>query len=106
NWYWGLVVVLVIVGPWAGAVTVATDGAFWSTAIAGDLAPKLAGGQETHGAPPGYHTLLAPLLAFPLTLPLAAAAVTAWRRRKEPGVRFALAWLIPAWLVFEATPTK
>jgi 4-amino-4-deoxy-L-arabinose transferase-like glycosyltransferase len=37
---------------------------------------------------------------------LPAAAVAAWRRRKEPGVRFALAWLIPAWLAFEALPTK
>jgi len=106
NWYWGLILVAVVVGPWAGAVTVATDGGFWSTAIAGDLAPKLAGGQETHGAPPGYHTLLAPLLLFPMTLMLPAAATTAWRRWREPGVKFALCWLIPAWIVFEATPTK
>jgi 4-amino-4-deoxy-L-arabinose transferase-like glycosyltransferase len=106
QWWWGLVIVAVIVGPWAGAVTVATDGAFWSAAFGGDLAPKLAGGQETHGAPPGYHTLLAPLLTFPMTLMLPAAMVTAWRRRREPGVRFALAWLVPVWLVFEAMPTK
>jgi 4-amino-4-deoxy-L-arabinose transferase-like glycosyltransferase len=106
KWWWGLVIVAAIVGPWAGAVTVATDGAFWSKAIGGDLAPKLVGGQETHGAPPGYHTLLAPVLAFPMTLMLPAAAVAAWRRRGEPGVRFALAWLIPSWLVFEAMPTK
>src|SRR5205085_10672826 len=26
--------------------------------------------------------------------------------RAEPGVRFALAWLIPTWLVFELLPTK
>ena len=106
KWWWGLIVVAVIVGPWAGAVTVRTDGAFWSAAVGGDLAPKLAGGQETHGAPPGYHTLLAPLLTFPMTLMLPAAAVAAWRRRREPGVRFALAWLLPAWAVFEAMPTK
>ncbi|WP_411286756.1 ArnT family glycosyltransferase [Phenylobacterium sp.] len=106
NWPWGVIIVLLIVGPWAGAVTVATDGGFWSAAVAGDLAPKLAGGQETHGAPPGYHTLLAPLLAFPMTLLLPAAMVTAWRRRGESGVRFALAWLVPAWLLFEMLPTK
>lgn len=106
NWVWGLILFAAIVGPWAGAVTVATDGGFWSAALTGDLAPKLAGGQESHGAPPGYHTLLAPLLAFPMTLMLPAAAVTAWRRRREPGVRFALAWLIPTWILFEAMPTK
>lgn len=106
KWWWGLIIVAVIVGPWAGAVTVATDGGFWSAALGGDLAPKLAGGQESHGAPPGYHTLLAPLLTFPMTLLLPAAAVVAWKRWREPGVRFALAWLIPTWLVFEAMPTK
>jgi len=106
RWVWGLIVVALIVGPWAGAVTVATDGGFWSQAVGGDLAPKLAGGQESHGAPPGYHTLLAPILSFPITFLLPAAAVTAWTRRREPGVRFALAWLIPTWLMFEAMPTK
>lgn len=106
KWWWGLIIVLAVVGPWAGAVTVATDGGFWSEAVGSDLAPKLAGGQETHGAPPGYHLLLTPLLAFPMTLLLPAAAVAAWRHRAEPGVRFALAWLVPAWIVFEALPTK
>ena len=106
RWWWGLVVVLAVVGPWAGAVTVATDGGFWTQAISSDLAPKLAGGQESHGAPPGYHTLLTPILAFPMTLLLPAAAIAAWRFRREPGVRFALAWLIPTWLMFELLPTK
>lgn len=103
---WGLVVILAVVGPWAGAVTVATDGEFWSQAIGGDLAPKLVGGHESHGAPPGLHALLAPILAFPMTLLLPAAGVAAWRLRAEPGVRFAIAWLIPTWLVFELLPTK
>lgn len=106
KWWWGLIIVLAVVGPWAGAVTVATDGGFWSEAVGSDLAPKLAGGQETHGAPPGYHLLLAPILTFPMTLLLPAAAVAAWRLRAEPGVRFAIAWLVPAWLVFELLPTK
>ena len=29
-----------------------------------------------------------------------------WRGRAEPGVRFALCWLVPSWLVFELVPTK
>jgi len=106
KWWWGLIIVLAVVGPWAGAVTVATDGGFWSIAVGSDLAPKLAGGQETHGAPPGYHLLLTPILAFPMTLLLPAAAVAAWRHRAEPGVRFAIAWLVPSWILFEILPTK
>ncbi len=106
GWAWGLLLVLAVVGPWAIAITVATDGAFWTGAVGGDLAPKLAGGHETHGAPPGLHLLLAPLLTFPATALLPVALVTGWLRRSEPGVRFALAWLIPGWIVFEIMPTK
>ncbi|MBR7621671.1 glycosyltransferase family 39 protein [Phenylobacterium sp. 20VBR1] len=106
GWSWGLILFAAVVGPWAWAVTVATDGGFWSAALVGDLAPKLAGGQESHGAFPGYHTLATPLLFFPATLLLPAALTHGWRHRAEPGVRFALAWLIPAFLVFELTPTK
>jgi 4-amino-4-deoxy-L-arabinose transferase-like glycosyltransferase len=106
RWYWGTIIVLLIIGPWAGAVTVATDGGFWTTALGGDLAPKLVGGQESHGAPPGYHTALTPFLTFPMTLLLPAAAVLAWRRRREPGVLFAIAWFAPTFLLFEILPTK
>jgi 4-amino-4-deoxy-L-arabinose transferase-like glycosyltransferase len=106
GWGWGLPLVALIVGPWAIAITVATDGGFWREAIAGDLAPKIAGGHESHGAPPGYYLLLAPLLVFPATLMLPAALSTAWSRRAEPAIRFLVCWLVPAWLVFELTPTK
>jgi len=106
GWIWGLIILAAVVGPWAGAVTVATDGGFWTTAFGADFAPKLVGGQESHGAPPGYHTLLAPLLIFPGALLLPAALALGWNQRHQPGVKFALCWLIPAWIVFEATPTK
>ncbi len=106
GWSWGGLILLAVVGPWALAITVATDGAFWGAAVGGDLAPKLAGRAEGHGAPPGFYLLLAPLLLFPATLLFPAGAVAAWRARAEPAVRFALCWLIPSWLLFEAAPTK
>ena len=106
GWGWGLPLVALIVGPWAIAITIATDGGFWREAIMGDLAPKVAGGHESHGAPPGYYILAAPLLLFPATLMLPAALSTAWSRRAEPAVRFLICWLVPAWLMFELTPTK
>jgi 4-amino-4-deoxy-L-arabinose transferase-like glycosyltransferase len=106
GWIWGVVLVAAIVGPWAVAITVSTDGAFWTGAIDGDLAPKLAGGHETHGAPPGLHALLLPILAFPSTFLIPAALVAGWKGRRSTGVRFALAWLVPSWVVFELMPTK
>ena len=55
---------------------------------------------------PGLHLLLLPLLAFPATLPVLVALPAAWSRRGEPATRFLIAWAVPAWLVFEAVPTK
>jgi 4-amino-4-deoxy-L-arabinose transferase-like glycosyltransferase len=106
GWGWGLIFLCAVTLPWAVAITVATDGAFWGAAIGGDLAPKLMEGQEGHGAPPGYYLVLLPLLIFPAAFLLPAAAVRAWRTRGEPATRFALCWMVPAWLVFELTPTK
>lgn len=106
GWGWGLPLVALIVGPWAIAITIATDGGFWREAVMGDLAPKIAGGHESHGAPPGYYLLGALVMFFPLTLMLPAALSTGWSRRAEPAVRFLVCWLVPAWLIFELTPTK
>ena len=106
GWGWGLPLVALIVGPWAIAITIATDGGFWTEAIGGDLAPKIAGGDEGHGVFPGFYLLIAPLLFFPATLLLPAALSTGWSRRAEPAIRFLICWLVPAWLIFELTPTK
>jgi 4-amino-4-deoxy-L-arabinose transferase-like glycosyltransferase len=106
GWGWGLLAILALVGPWALAITVASDGAFWGASLGGDLAPKLLGGQEGHGEPPGFYAVLAPLLLFPATVVLPAGVVAGWKARAEPAVRFALCWLIPAWIVFEIAPTK
>ena len=106
GWKWGPLVVLLICGPWALAITVATDGSFWTTAVTSDLASKVAGGQESHGAPPGYHLLLLPLLLFPATILMPLGFASAWRHRASTGVRFALCWLVPSWIVFELAPTK
>jgi 4-amino-4-deoxy-L-arabinose transferase-like glycosyltransferase len=104
GWTWGAILVLAAIGPWAVAVTVASDGDFWRGA-SGQLWRAVGGGGRFFGWP-GYHLAMSPLLFFPGALLLVAAAVSAWQRRHETGVRFALAWLLPAWLLFELTPGK
>jgi 4-amino-4-deoxy-L-arabinose transferase-like glycosyltransferase len=106
GWGWGVTLVLLVIGPWSAAITVATDGSFWTHALGGDVAAKLDGVREMHGAPPGAYACLTPLLFFPSSFLLPAAMLAGWRGRGRSGVRFALAWLIPTWLVFEAAPTK
>ncbi|HEX4096764.1 MAG TPA: glycosyltransferase family 39 protein [Caulobacteraceae bacterium] len=106
GWTWGIALILLVVGPWAWAITVTTDGGFWTGAVMGDMLSKIASGQESHGAPPGLHAALSLLLLLPGTVLLPAGLVLGWKMRAETGVRFALCWLAPAWLVFELTPTK
>ena len=102
----GVALMLMVVLPWFVAIGVATHGAFFADAVGGDLGHKLTSGDDAHGAPPGYHLLLVPLLAFPMTVPVLRALPYGWRQRRAPAVRFLLAWIVPAWLVFEAVPTK
>lgn len=102
----GLLVVAAMVGPWLAAVSSATQGQFLGQAVKGDLLPKLLGSQESHGAPPGYFLVLATVTLWPLAAFALPGVVRAIKARQSPSLRFLLAWIIPAWLLFEAVPTK
>jgi 4-amino-4-deoxy-L-arabinose transferase-like glycosyltransferase len=103
---WGVPLLLAGVLPWFIAIGIATHGAFFAQAVGGDLGSKLAGGAETHGGFPGLHLLLVPLLAFPSSLAVLWSLPGAWADRNGRATRFLIAWILPAWLVFEAVPTK
>ncbi len=115
--FWpGPLVAALFVLPWLIAVQVATDGGFLAGALSGDLGPKLVSGDEGHGAPPGYHLLLLPLLFFPGIALLPAgvrAAVKDWRASSQPVARSAgvaakiiACFVVPTWIAFEILPTK
>jgi hypothetical protein len=102
---WGVPLMLLVVIPWFVAIGVATEGRFFSDAVGGDLGRKLTSGDESHWGPPGLHLLLTVLLVFPASAALPAGLV--WLRRETGRARrFLLAWIVPAWIVFEAAPTK
>jgi 4-amino-4-deoxy-L-arabinose transferase-like glycosyltransferase len=103
---WGLPLALAVVAPWAVLIWIATDGAFFLEALRGDLGGKVTGADEAHGGPPGYHLLLAALTLFPVSLIVLRAIPATWTGRTDPAVRVLLAWIVPAWLVFELLPTK
>lgn len=112
-WWPGPLLATAIVAPWMIAIGMATDGQFFVEALTGDLAPKLTGGQEGHFAWPGYHLALAPLLIFPATFALPFAARLGWTALRAPhdapayaGLRFAIAWAAPSFVLFELMPTK
>lgn len=112
-WWGGPLLALVIGLPWAIAIGVATHGQFYADALGVDLAPKLAGRDHAHRGLPGYYTLLLPLLIFPATYALPAAARLAWAAIRAPRAdaaqapyRFLLAWAVPTFLMFELLPGK
>jgi 4-amino-4-deoxy-L-arabinose transferase-like glycosyltransferase len=102
----GVIGLLVVVLPWFVAITIRSGGAFWAMSVGHDLIAKVAAAQEQHGAPPGTYLALVWLTFFPASVPLALSIPALWRGRGLPGVAFAAAWLIPSWIVFEASPTK
>ncbi len=110
-WWPGPLLAALIVAPWMLAISIATGGGFFIEAIARDMAPKLAGGQEGHFGWPSYHLILLPLLIFPASFALPAAARLVWRSARQPRaehdpLRFLIAWAVPTFLLFELIPTK
>ncbi len=104
---YGIPLTLAVVLPWL--IAVSGGGAqsnFVADSISQDLLPKLIGGQESHGAPPGTYIVAALLTAWPWSVLAPFVVIAAWKQRAVPAVRFCLAWLIPAWIVFELVPTK
>ena len=102
----GLAWLLLLVLPWFFAIVGRAGDAFFVNSVGGDLMSKLSGGSEGHWAPPLYYLALFWLTFWPAAPLAALAAPAVWRHRREPAVRFLLAWLVPAWIVFEIVPTK
>ncbi len=102
----GMALFALIALPWYIAITITTDGGFFAEAVGKDLLGKIAEGKESHGAPPG--TYLGTVWAFlwPGVALLGFALPFLWKHRKDDRVRFLIAWVLPAWIAFELTPTK
>jgi 4-amino-4-deoxy-L-arabinose transferase-like glycosyltransferase len=74
--------------------------------LGNDFASKMAGGQESHGAWPGYFLLLSAATFWPTILFVLPGIAQGLERRGEPGIRFLLAWATSWWLAVEIVPTK
>ncbi|HJR57495.1 MAG TPA: glycosyltransferase family 39 protein [Rhizomicrobium sp.] len=102
----GVPLLLAIVLPWLIAIALASDGAFFQQSLGNDFAAKLAGGQESHGALPGYYLLLSAVTLWPAILFIPPALAAAVPRHREPLIRFLLVWVAGWWLLVEVVPTK
>ncbi len=97
---------ILLVLPWFIAIYWRAGNSFLVNSVGHDMLSKIGGGQEAHGAPPGYYILLFFLTFFPGSALALPAVPGIWAMRREPAVRFLLAWLVPSWFVFELVATK
>ncbi len=102
----GSILFILMVLPWGFAIGLATDGRFFAEALGGDMLGKVGDAQEGHVGPPGYHTLLLALLFWPAAALILPGLIQIWRERADWRAAFLLAWLVPAWIVFEIAATK
>ena len=103
----GIPLLLGIVLPWLISIQIATDGAFLRESLGGDFGKKLISGQESHGSPPGYYTLLMAVTCWPASLLAIPALLNAWRnRRTETSAAICFCWIVPYLLLLECVPTK
>lgn len=112
-WWPGPLLAIAITLPWLVSINLVTEGRFFSELLANELGPKLAGTDHSHGGFPGYYLLLLPLLIFPATYALPAAARISFAAIRAPrtdethaALRFLLCWAVPTFLLFELLPTK
>lgn len=112
-WWPGPLLALAIALPWLIAIGVATEGRFYTELLANEIGPKVAGADHAHAGAPGYYLLLLPLLIFPATYALPAAARLAFSAVRAPRdddaqapLRFLIAWAAPTFVAFELFPTK
>jgi 4-amino-4-deoxy-L-arabinose transferase-like glycosyltransferase len=103
----GILIMSAVVAPWLILITLKSGNAFWAEAIGKDLLGKVATGQESHGAPPGYYMLIFSLFIWPMPVIAVQAGLAALSHfRTDARLRFLLAWYLPWWLLVELMPTK
>ena len=111
---WGAITVFILLWlPWGVAMYIVTDGAFYVESLGKDFGGKVVSGQESHGAPPGAHSLAIWATLWPASLfllPGLVYAVKSARAKSDNAVvrsmRFALCWALPFWILIEIMPTK
>ncbi|MGV7033278.1 ArnT family glycosyltransferase [Methylobacterium symbioticum] len=102
----GLAVVALAVAPWFLAIAWKSGGAFFTEAVGNDMLGKVGGAKEKHWGPPGAYTLAFFATFWPAAAFAALSLPFAWHRRTDDAVAFLIAAVLPAWLIFEAVPTK
>ena len=109
--YLGYVIFLILVVPWFILITIESDGIFWYESVVNDLFKKVSSGQESHGFPPGYYTILLFIFFWPGCIFLIDIFKIYFSRFKKNIIKdqqklFLFCCFFPCFFVFELIPTK
>jgi 4-amino-4-deoxy-L-arabinose transferase-like glycosyltransferase len=100
----GLPIIAVITGPWLILIHLRAPGFVEGLLI--KAGRHTATSMEGHGEWPGYYVVEIFWTFFPWCLFLPTAVGLAWRHRREPAIRFAVAATVGPWLMMEMVRTK
>ncbi|RKQ89566.1 ArnT family glycosyltransferase [Maricaulis maris] len=103
---WGVPLFLAIALPWYVAIGLVSEGGFYAEAIGDSLMGKVGESQQSHAGPPGYYLGLFSLTFWPGSLFFVFAGYWAWANRRDAATRYLIAWIVPAWIVYELIATK
>ncbi|MGD0771066.1 MAG: glycosyltransferase family 39 protein [Tepidisphaeraceae bacterium] len=100
----GLPILIAVVAPWLVLLHERAPGFIMEMFLTARM--HLAQSMQGHGKPPGYHALLIFGTFFPWSVLLPTTLVLAWRNRRLPVIRFAIAATAGPWLMMEIVYTK
>ena len=101
----GLAVIAALVAPWLYLVQ-QRESKFLGASVGHDVFKRIVQPLEGHTGPPGYQLALIFATFLPWSVLLPMAIVSAWKRRADPHIRFALAAVLGPWVMFELVRTK
>ena len=107
----GFFLFLLISIPWFVAITKISDGLFWHESAVNDLFNKVRSGQESHGFPPGYYSLLMLLMFWPGVIFIPNLIKKVLKDFKLSFLKkdyeiFIFFWFIVPFILYELIPTK
>ena len=105
------IVFLLISIPWFILITIKSNGLFWYESFVNDLLNKVKSGQESHGFPPGYYSILIFLFFWPASIfvPNYLCKIKKFFSRDtkvELTELYLMIWFIAPFILFEIIPTK
>jgi 4-amino-4-deoxy-L-arabinose transferase-like glycosyltransferase len=100
-----IILAFAVLAPWLYAIEQRLPGYTLRT-LNSEVLHRAASAQEGHKGPPGYYLLTIWITFLPWSLILPATLIHAWRNRRRPEIRFALAAVIGPWIMFEIVQTK